>query len=1078
MLDCNSTTNSDRGMLMSELRQWLSSRKLESLEAILIENEIDFDVLFDLTDDEMRELGLSLGARKRLRAAIDGAQSNKTPAGTEDARTGVGEAERRHLTTVFIDLVGSTALSTGLDPEDMRDIITDYQNAVAGVVTRFEGHVAKYMGDGVLCFFGWPRAHEDDAKRAARAGLEIAKIISEMRAPDGQKLSVRIGVATGLVVVGDLIGDGAAQEEAVVGDTPNLAARLQGIADEGQVVIASATRQLLGNDFELKALGELDLKGIGGASTAWQVEAERSLESRFEEQSCDPVLPMVGRNHELALIMERWHRACNGEGQVLVLTGEAGIGKSRLTRAVIDEIRSTNHHRISCYCTPYHVDSSFYPVIQQLSHAIGLSDSDNLELKFQKLEENLRVAEPRVIAALLQIGLSNRHEPLDLTPQQVRNRILEETANEVRAMAREKPVLLVVEDAHWIDASTLAILEACLDKIATERAMILITARPTFLHGFGGHPIVSKLTLNRLGTDQIKSILAKITTGKSLPADLVNEIVTRTDGVPLFIEELTKTIIESGELRETETAYELTGPIDRMTIPATLHDSLMARIDRLQPIKEVAQMAACIGRSFERKALKKVSLLDDQAIDDALAQLEHSELVFRRGSPPDALYEFKHALVRDVAYESLLRRRRQEIHHRLVDVFEADPASSPEVIAHHATEAGLIEKAVRLWEAAGTLAQGRPAYDEAANHLRMALSLINKLTDRPEWREKELALLVQLAQIHIAKDGYASEQASAVFSKALDRIEATRNAELRIAIYYGMWIAPYIGNRLHRAFGLVERLVKEMEKESDPIPRLISRRMRAATLIAMGRSVEALQDLDQAYRLYQSAQIKDFSVRFAQDPGVQIWCYMLLAKWMCGDGDGAQDIADRAIARARELKHANTMCYAGLHDVCLSIWTGDIERARLINEEMRQVSGEHDMALWKLYVSIHDAVIACMADESDAPSKLEQVLDQYKAKGCWLWITLYLAEQAKAFLRQGNVAAAEASIVRALAEQKETGECWTDAELNRILAEIRLQQDDREGATQALKAALASARSQQARPLEARAMQMCDRVHL
>lgn len=1063
---------------MSDLRQWLASRNLEGLEAILTENEIDIDVLFDLSDDEMRELGLSLGARKRLRAAIKGGRRDEPPAEADPARSAAGEAERRHLTTMFVDLAGSTALSARLDPEDMRDVIMGYQNAVAGVVTRYEGHVAKYMGDGVLCYFGWPVAHEDDARRAARSGLEIAQVVSGMHAPDGETLAVRIGVATGLVVVGDLIGEGAAQEEAVVGDTPNLAARLQGAAEPGQVVVAITTRQLLGNDFELHPLGEVDLKGVGGPVSAWQVKAELSPESRFEAHAFDPVLPMIGRDHELALVMERWQRACKGEGQVAVLTGEAGIGKSRLTRAVIDEIRSTDHYRISYHCSPYHTDSSFYPLVQQLNHAMGLSESDGSGERIGKLEANLRAADPRIIAELLQIDVSDRYGPINLTPQQIRNRILEETSKEVQALAREKPVLFVVEDAHWIDASTLAMLEACLDRIAAERALILITARPTFSHGFGGHPIVSKLTLNRLGSDQTASVLSKITGGRSLPDELVSEIITRTDGVPLFIEELTKTIIESGELRETENAYELIAPISRMTIPATLHDSLMARIDRLQPIKEVAQMAACIGRSFERTALKQISRLDDPTIDDALTRLEQSELVFRRGSPPDATYVFKHALVRDVAYESLLKRRRQEIHHRLVDVFEADPTTPSELTAYHATEAGLTEKAVRLWEEAGTRAQARPAYDEASNHIRMALSLIEGLTDRPEWREKELALLVQLAQIHIAKDGYASDEASEAFARALDRIDATRNAELRIAIYYGTWIAPYIGNRLHRAYELVTRLVKEMEQEPEPIPRLISRRMRAATLIVMGRSAEALKELEVAYELYQSAQITDFSSKFAQDPGVQIWCYMVLAKWMCGDRDGAQNIADRAIARAREVKHANTLCYAGLHDISHSVWTGDIERARTINDEMRRVANDHDMALWKLYVAIHDAVIACMADEPEAPSRLDQVLDEYRRNGCWLWITLYLAEQAKALLRAGDAEGAEASVQRALAEQETTGERWADAELNRILGEIRLFRGDTAGAGQAFDAAISAAQSQKARSLEERALRSRDRLTL
>jgi class 3 adenylate cyclase/tetratricopeptide (TPR) repeat protein len=1059
--------------LTSDLRKWLASRKLDTLEAVLVENEIDFDVLFDLTDEDLREIGLSLGARKRLRAAIEAARGDGDPAAAAEARQ-AGEAERRQLTTMFVDLVGSTALSGRLDPEDMREVIAGYQNAVARVVTRYDGQVAKYMGDGILCYFGWPRAHEDDAKRAARSGLDIVEVLRDIRAPTGEDLSVRIGVATGLVVVGDVIGDGAAQEEAVVGDTPNLAARLQSMARAGEVVVAETTRQLLGNEFETTDLGEIELRGIDPPVSAWRVDAERSLESRFDSHALDPVLPMFGRDHELALIMERWNRACAGEGQVTVLIGESGIGKSRLTRAVVDEVGQRDHYRIGYHCSPYHTDSSFHPLIRQLTHAMGFADADGVEQKLDKLETNLRAADPRILAELLQIDGAARYGPLELTPQQLRNRIMEETSDEVRALAREHPVLIVVEDAHWIDASTLAVLEACLDKIVDERAMILITARPTFAHGFGGHPIVGRLTLNRLGSDQTAAVLSEITGGKRLPDDLVAEIIARTDGVPLFIEELTKTIIESGELRETDTAYELTGPIGRVTIPATLHDSLMARIDRLQPIKEIAQMAACIGRRFSRAVLAEIARIDDRSLDDALARLERSELIFRRGTPSDTSYVFKHALVRDVAYESLLKKRRQELHRDLVDILEADPTSPPELIAHHATAAGLSEKAVLLWGEAGSAAQARPAYDEAANHLRTALSLVTRLLDRPDWREKELSFLVQLAQVYIAKEGYASKEASGAFAKALERVDATKSAELRVAIYYGTWIAPYIGNQLRKGLVLANRLVEDMAAESDPIPRLMSRRMRAANLVAMGQSRAALEDLRAAYDLYRSAKIADFSAKFAQDPGVQIWCYMQLALWLSGRRDEALDIADRALARARDLKHANTSCYAGLHDVTLSIWAGDVARARTVNEEMRTVANDHDMSLWKIFVGIHDAVVDCMADARGAPAKLDAVLDQYKANGGGLWITLYLAEQAKALLRAGDPSAAAGSVRRAMAELERSGERWAEAELHRIVGDVRLFEGDRASAERAYETAIAVAKSQDARSLEQRAARSLD----
>jgi class 3 adenylate cyclase/ABC-type transport system involved in cytochrome c biogenesis ATPase subunit len=825
---------------MPDLLEWLASRKLEKLAQVLLDNEVDLDLLFDLTDDDMREIGLSFGARKRLKTAIDEARESRKAGGLASARSG-SDPERRHLTTMFVDLVGSTALSGQLDPEDMREVITSYQNAVAGVVTRFEGHVAKYMGDGVLCYFGWPQAHENDAGRAVRAALEIVEALRSFSTPTGEPLTVRLGIASGLVVVGDGKGDGSGSEESVIGETPNLAARLQTLAEPGQILIAESTHALLRGNFETVFLGEMALKGIGQPVPVWRVDSVRSSAIRYDATVLGAITPMVGRDAELRLIMERWERACAGEGQLSVLIGEAGIGKSRLMRAAIDEISKVDHHRISYHCSPYHSDSSFHPLIQQLMHAAGITGSETNNTKLDKLEASLLAADARIFAALLEIDATERYGPLGLTPQQFRNRILEESARELVALSRQKPVLFAVEDAHWIDASSLAVLEACLDKIANEQAMILVSARPTFAHGFGGHPIVGKLTLNRLGSDQAAGIISRIAGGKSLPEELISQIVLQTDGVPLFIEELTKTVLESGDLRETESAYELTGPLSGVTIPATLHDSLMARIDRLQPIKEIAQMAACIGRHFDQAMLARIARVSDATLEDALKQLEESELIFRRGVAPDAHYVFKHALVRDVAYESLLKTRRQEIHRRIFDVLDVDPAAPPELAAHHATKAGLTEKAILLWAKAGAVAQVRPAYDEAANHFRMALRMVAQLSDKPEWREKELSYLVQVAQILVAKDGYASVEASDAFSKAVERINATDDPELKVAISYGAWIAPYIGNQIYKALDFGERLLRDLAREPDPIPRLIARRMRAATLVVVGRPAEAEQ---------------------------------------------------------------------------------------------------------------------------------------------------------------------------------------------------------------------------------------------
>ena len=622
-----------------DVAAWLQDLGLGQYEGRFRENEIEADVLRDLTEADLEKIGLPLGPRKRILKAIANlGDEDKAPRRTSRGRPSPDDAaERRQLTVMFCDLVGSTALSARLDPEDMRHVIRGYQDACSGAVARYDGFVAKFMGDGILAYFGFPHAHEDDAERAVRAGLEIVDAVGTLKTRVMETLQVRIGIATGLVVVGDLVGQGAAQEQAVVGDTPNLAARLQGIALPGQVVMAEATRRLLGDVFDVTHLGGQSLKGIAGQPSAYRVISERFAESRFEARASGAMSNMVGRDHELALMLDRWKQAKAGEGQLVLLSGEAGIGKSRLARGMIDAVSSEPHIRVSYQCSPYHTGSPLYPVIQQLVFTAGIKPDDDNDDKLDRLEKVLVGAESDrpLLAALLGLQTEGHYGTLSLTPQQQRARTLQALVNQLVELSRGKPVLFVLEDAHWIDATTLELLDLCLDQVANARILMLVTTRPTFQHGFGGHPIVTKLALNRLGREQTTSIINRLTKGKMLPGELLGIIAAKTDGVPLFVEEITKTVLESGELRETASAYQLTGPLNRLAIPSTLYDSLMARLDRMQPVKEVAQTAACIGRDFDYGLLKAVSPLDDAALQDALERLTDAELIFSRGAPPE-----------------------------------------------------------------------------------------------------------------------------------------------------------------------------------------------------------------------------------------------------------------------------------------------------------------------------------------------------------------------------------------------------------------------------------------------------------
>ena len=694
---------------------------------------------------------------------------------------------------------------------------------------------------------------------------------------------MRIGIATGLVVVGDLVGQGAAQEQAVVGDTPNLAARLQGIALPGQVVLAEATRRLLGDVFDVTHLGGQNLKGIAGQPSAYGVIGERIVESRFEARASGAMSNMVGRDHELALMLERWKQAKAGEGQLVLLSGEAGIGKSRLTRGMIDAVSSEAHIRVSYQCSPYHSDSPLYPIIQQLAFAAGIRPDDDNDDKLDRLEKVLVGAEGDrpLFAALLGLQTEGRYGTLSLTPQQQRARTLQALVDQLVGLSRGKPVLFVLEDAHWIDATTLELVDFCLDQVASARVMMLVTTRPTFQHGFGGHPIVTKLALNRLGRDQITSIVNRLTNGKTLPGELLDIIAAKTDGVPLFVEEITKTVLELGELRETASAYQLTGPLSRLTHPRRpCYNSLMARLDRLQPVKEVAQTAACIGRDFDYRLLKAVSPLDDAALQDALERLTSAELIFRRGVPPDSTYIFKHALVRDAAYENLLKTRRQTIHAKLVEALEAIGAA-PELLAHHATVAGMTEPAVRYWLKAGEQAAARSANKEAVSHLKTGIELLGGALDTAEKPRLDLDLHSALASVLMVTQGYGSDEVGRISTRTVELCRQVGDEGTLAAVLWQAWLFNYTRADHAAATAIGRELEERMTDAVDPAARIVAHVPLGLSLFAIGKPLEARAKLEQAVRTYSGLKGGPVAYRYGMEVGAvahgyRAWCLGML----------------------------------------------------------------------------------------------------------------------------------------------------------------------------------------------------------
>jgi class 3 adenylate cyclase len=699
---------------------WLRSLDLGEYEAIFRENKIDETVLPKLTADDLKELGVrALGDRRKLLDAIAGLDAYAHPrlAAVATAASPRDTAERRQVTVMFSDLVGSTALSARMDPEDLREVISAYQKCVAETVQRFSGFVAKYMGDGVLVYFGYPQAHEDDAERAVRSGLELVQAVSGLKS--SAPLQTRVGIATGLVVVGDLVGSGAAQEQTVVGETPNLAARLQGIAEPNAVIIAESTRKLLGNLFDFQDLGAQDLKGMGNPVRAWVVLRHASIQSRFEALHASGLTELVGREEELELLLRRWSKAKSGEGQVVLLSGEAGIGKSRLTAALLERLAAEPHTRLRYFCSPQHTDSAFYPIIGQMERAAALAHDDTQQGRLDKLDALLAQTstskqDAALFAEMLSLPNDGRYPALDLDPQQRRQKTLEALTTQMEVLSRQNPLLMIFEDAHWTDPTSLETFGRVVDRVRSLPVLLIVTFRPEFEPPWIGQSYVTALTINRLAHRDIEAMIDGVVGNKLIPASVRHDIIERTDGIPLFVEEMTKSVLEAGSEEEAQRTAA-TVPSTALAVPASLHASLMARLDRLGPAKEVAQIGAAIGREFSHALLAALVRKPEAELQLALDRLVATGLLFRQGVPPQASYLFKHALVQDAAYGTLLREPRRALHARIAEALESQftniAESQPELLARHCTEAGLIEKAVGLWAKAGqrSLTQYKPA---------------------------------------------------------------------------------------------------------------------------------------------------------------------------------------------------------------------------------------------------------------------------------------------------------------------------------------------------------------------------------
>jgi class 3 adenylate cyclase len=1062
-----------------DVGDWLRQLDLERYIDAFTANAVDWAVLPTLTTGDLREIGVSaVGDRRKLLNAIAGlAASDSVPRSAQVAAerpTPSPGPERRQLTVMFCDLVGSTPLSSRFDPEDLREIIGAYHHTVADTAARFSGFVAKYMGDGVLVYFGYPQAHEEDAERAVRAGLALIDRVAALDAPE--PLRVRLGVASGLVVVGDLIGEGSAQERGVVGETANLAARLQAFADPGALVIADATRRQLGGLFEVEDLGQRSLAGFTEPQRVWRVSGESGVVSRFEALRSGET-PLVGRDEELDLLLRGWQQATVGEGRVVLISGEPGIGKSRLTAALSEAIAGEPHTRLRYFSSPHHQDSALHPFIVQLERAAGFSRDDAPEQKLDNLRALLSAGlrdedESTLIAELL--SLPNTAAGLNLSPQRKRERLFEALLGQFATIARAAPVLFVFEDAHWIDPTSRELLDLTIERIRRLPVLLVVTYRPEFQAPWDGQPHVMTLALNRLDERDVMVLVHRLAGNAPLGGEVVQEIVERTDGVPLFVEELTKAVLERGGQDNRVAAVLSANPLPALAVPATLHASLIARLDRIGgAAKEVAQIGAVIGREFSYELIEPVAERSEGELQAALAQLTEAGLMFCRGAAPQSSYLFKHALVQDAAYGTLLRTRRQELHGRVAAVLEAQFADlterQPELLAHHLTAAGDTERAVEQWLRAGRHAAARPAYLEAVAHFERGISVLGTLPATPPRDRRELELQLALGPCLQAAKGMWAAEAGQAFERARELAEQQDDRTQLFQALYGVWQYNSGAGRLSVARSFSHRLLLLTERWADSGSRLQAHHSAWTTALFSGEAAVAHEHTEHGRELYDEQQHRSHRHLYGgHDPGVCARAVGAQAEWYLGNPGKALSSSGESVALAKRIGHPYSLGLALGFATALRLYRGEPDAALQTIDEAEGLASAQRFAMIVEPSIFRGGALALQGFIEDAIVKIRAGLATWEGRS-FLWKGQGRAWLAEALVSRGENSAALAAVQEGLADIESNGERSWEAELHRVNGIALLAANRPDDAQIAFITALEIARRQQAKSLELRA---------
>ncbi len=1086
-------------MTDESLRAWLREHDLAQHADLFEQNEVDLATLRILTDADLQELGLSFGARKRLRHALSAAGggtaahapstavSSSTSQAVGAAQPGEvtpiqSDGERRQLTVLFCDMVSFTELASRVDPEVLREVVRRYEDACAVCISRYEGYVFQRLGDGIVAFFGFPLAHEGEAERAVRASLEILERLAVTEVPEIGRVQVRVGIATGVVVV-------SAAEKSAVGETMNLAARLQALARPGEIVISDRVHRLAGGSFQYADLGRHELKGIAGATQAWRVDGERREVSRFEATRRGSSATMIGRTRELELLRDRWSAALDGHGQLVLLSGEPGIGKSRTVSGMCESLEAEGARTLRMQCSPFQVNAAFHPFTDMLARLLQFERGESAEQRLDRVQAFVvetmeRPSEDVVhLAALLSLPWRERFDAPALSARRMREESIRVLVDLLVGMARRQQTVFFLEDTHWADPSTIDVLGAVVARAHEAPMLWLLTARPEFASPWLGPAHVCTLELLRLDAAESRAMVAQLTAGKQLPPAIVEQIVRKTDGVPLFVEELTQAVLESGELRDIGDRYALPGASQGVTLPATLRDSLMARLDRVRVVKEVAQIGSAIGREFSYELLSAVSPLDAASLDDALQRMTASGLAFQYGTGAEARYTFKHALLQDVAYDSMLKSRRQALHRAIAAALEMRVAGirdqEPDLLARHFSAAGMDAEALPLWRKAGDLAIQRVAYPEAIAHWRTGLATVAALADDAERPRVELALRTRLGPAEMAMRGWAAPQVAEILEPAWTLNQQLDDQESSLPLLHSLWVHVMSRARLAGSLEWAERMLTEGQRTRDEQLVICGHRAAMTSYYWLGRHADAKHHGDQVLALYDPKIHGSIATRTNSDPLTGDGIYRAQYLWMLGYPDQARAVSRATAAHARERHHPFDMAFALTLGAQSYDYCGDATALLACAEEAMRIGRDFGVPLMSEMMAEISRGKAWLLQRrtEEGTVLLRASIERLAGTGHRVWIAHLMARVGYAMAEQGQYAEGLALIDHSL----ERDDCREDRvqlpETMRLKGEVLAAMGRSADAMATMLTGLGVARGQHARGWELRLATSVARLH-